>query len=120
MNTIAHTEMVINLGSSMVFDYVSFNKPCGYINYEVVNDQYPQWSVKNIYQFIHFRSMPNKDSVFWINHPNEIDDCIVKTLDQKAGNIIANAKQWFEKITQHPPQFASERIWTAIEEICKK
>jgi hypothetical protein len=120
MNTIAHTEMVINLGSSMVFDYVSFNKPCGYINYEVVNDQYPQWSVKNIYQFIHFRSMPNKDSVFWINHPNEIDDCIAKTLDQKAGNIIANAKQWFEKITQHPPQFASERIWTAIEEICKK
>lgn len=117
MNTIAHTEMVINLGSSMVFDFVSFNKPCGYIHYEVPNKQYPKWSLKNIYRFIHFRSMPNKDSVFWINHPNEIDDCIAKTLDHKADSIIANAKLWFEKINQHPPNKASERIWIAIEKI---
>jgi hypothetical protein len=27
VNTIAHTEMVINLGSSMVFDYISYDKP---------------------------------------------------------------------------------------------
>ena len=32
VNTITFTEMVINLGSSMVFDYVVHNKPCAYIN----------------------------------------------------------------------------------------
>ncbi|WP_431243036.1 UDP-glycosyltransferase [Flavobacterium sp. P21] len=37
MNTIHHTEMVINLGSSMVFDYAAHKKPCAFINYDVTN-----------------------------------------------------------------------------------
>jgi hypothetical protein len=120
MNTIVHTEMVINLGSSMVFDYVSFNKPCGYINYDVPNAQFPKWSVKNIYNFIHFRSMPNKECVLWINHPNEMEDCITQGMSTESNTIIANAQQWFEKINQHPTELASERIWTAIETIIKQ
>jgi hypothetical protein len=120
MNTIAHTEMVINLGSSMVFDYVSFDKPCGYINYDVPNAKFPNWSVKNIYKFIHFRSMPNKDSVLWINNSSEIEACIVKGISNEANDVIVNAQQWFEKINQHPTNSASERIWNAIETITKK
>lgn len=120
MNTIAHTEMVINLGSSMVFDYVSFNKPCGYVNYDVPNHKAPHWSVKNIYNFIHFRSMPSKDSVFWINSPKDIEVGIEKALRNELSPVIENAKAWFEKINQHSPKQASERIWTAIEGIIKK
>ncbi len=120
MNTIFHSELVINLGSSMVFDYVTFNKPCAYINYDVPNPDFPNWSVKKIYNFIHFRSMPSKDSVFWINNPNEMVDVVEKMLINESVPEIANAQKWFEKINQHPPQLASERIWNAIEEICKK
>lgn len=120
MNTIHHTELVINLGSSMVFDYVSFKKPCGYINYNVPNDDFPNWSVKNIYKFIHFRSMPSKDSVFWINNSNDMEQVIERMLNSNSAKVIENAQQWFEKINQHPPELASERIWNAIEEICNK
>jgi hypothetical protein len=120
MNTIAHTEMVVNLGSSMVFDYVSFQKPCAYINYDVPNEEFPNWSVKNIYKFIHFRSMPNQDSVLWINSPTEIEDCLVKGMGKEANDIVVNAQLWFEKINQHPPELASERIWAAIETITKE
>lgn len=120
MNTIFHSELVINLGSSMVFDYVSFNKPCGYINYEVTNNKMPNWSIKTIYRFIHFRSMINKDSVFWINSPNEMEICIESALKNELKEIIENAKEWFGKINQNPPQMASERIWFEIEEIIKK
>lgn len=119
MNTIYHSELVINLGSSMVFDYVAFNKPCGYINYDVPNAEFPNWSVKKIYNFIHFRSMPSKDSVFWINSPNEMETVVEKMLSNDSAKVIANAQKWFEKINQHPPQMASERIWNAINEICK-
>src|SRR5690606_15462237 len=35
INTILHTKAVVNLGSSMVFDFAVFNKPCLYINYDV-------------------------------------------------------------------------------------
>jgi hypothetical protein len=120
MNTIFHSELVVNLGSSMVFDFVAFNKPCAFINYNVPNSAFPNWSVEKIYNYIHFRSMPSKDSVFWINSPNEMESLMEKMLGQDSTSIIANAQKWFEKINQHPPQQASERIWKAIEEIIEK
>jgi hypothetical protein len=120
MNTIFHSELVINLGSSMVFDFVAFHKPCAFINYDVPNVEFPDWSVKKIYNFIHFRSMPSKDAVFWINSPNDIESIVQKMLGSDSDKVIGNAQKWFEKINQHPPQLASERIWNAINEICKK
>ena len=120
VNTIFHSELVVNLGSSMVFDYATFAKPCGFINYDVPNVDYPNWSVKKIYNFIHFRSMPSKDSVFWINSPDEMQQIVEKMLSNDAAKVVENAQKWFEKINQHPPEKASERIWNAIDEICKK
>lgn len=120
MNTIFHSDLVINLGSSMVFDFAAFNKPCAFINYDVPNVDFPDWSVKKIYNFIHFRSMPSKDAVFWINSPNDMEEIVLQMLSSDSEQVVANAKQWFEKITQHPPQLASERIWNAINQICKK
>jgi hypothetical protein len=38
------------------------------------------------------------------NHQKQIDD----------------AKKWFQKINQHPVEQASERIWSAIENIITK
>lgn len=119
MNTIFHTELVINLGSSMVFDFAAFDKPCGFINYDVVNKEFPKWSVKKIYNFMHFRTMPSKDSVFWLDNPNKIEEKIEIMLSDKNNGIINNAQKWFQKINQHPPENASERIWTAIQTIIK-
>ena len=120
MNTIHHSELVINLGSSMVFDFVAYEKPCGFINYDVLNTEFPDWSVKKIYNFIHFRSMPTNNVVFWINSANTIAEIIEKMLTKDSKVTVAAAQKWFEKINQHPPEKASERIWNAIGEICKK
>lgn len=120
MNTIFHSEVVVNLGSSMVFDFVAFNKPCAFINYDVPNAAFPDWSVAKIYNFIHFRSMPSKDSVFWINSADDMEQVVQNMLGSQTESVIANAHKWFEKINQAPPQLASERIWDAINEICKQ
>lgn len=119
MNTIHHSELVINLGSSMVFDFVAYEKPCGFINFDVLNTEFPDWSVKKIYNFIHFRSMPTNNVVFWINSANTIAEIIEKMLTKDSKVTVAAAQKWFEKINQHPPEKASERIWNAIDEICK-
>lgn len=116
MNTIAHTEMVVNLGSSMVFDYVTNLKACAYINYDVPNKIRADWSVKKIYNFVHFQSMPNKEAVIWFNTKEEITAKIKKGLVDSQINV-QYAKEWFEKINQHPPQNASERIWGQIKNI---
>lgn len=117
-NTIQHTEMVINLGSSMVFDYVSYQKPCVFVNYDIKDRKDENWSVKKIYNYVHFRSMPSKAAVLWTNNPDEIAEKIIVGLENQT-QTIANAKQWFEKINQHPPQLASHRMWEAIKQIVK-
>jgi hypothetical protein len=118
VNTIAHTEMVINLGSSMVFDYVAHKKPCAFINYDVDNKLLSNWSVNKIYNFVHFRSMPNEKAVIWINNKNEIASKIEKGLNNSK-ETIDYATNWFGIINQNPPQDASQRIWDAIKKIIK-
>lgn len=120
MNTIFHSDFVVNLGSSMVFDFAAFGKPCAFINYDVPNAEFPNWSVKKIYNYIHFRSMPSKNAVFWVNSSNEMENTVQKMLGNEAASVVSNAKQWFEKINQQPADKASERIWNAIEQIIEK
>jgi hypothetical protein len=118
-NTIQHTEMVINLGSSMVFDYTCYQKPCAFINYDVKVKVDKNWSVSKIYKYIHFRSMPYKDAVIWINSDNEIANKIEIALQQPQKGI-EKARKWFEKINHHPPQEASKRIWEGIINVISK
>lgn len=114
INTIEHTEMVVNLGSSMVFDYAAHQKPCAFINYDVPNKIDQNWSVSKIYKYVHFRSMPNKNAVLWLNTSDEIKDKIKLGLEQPK-ETIDNAQKWFEIINQHPPENVSVQIWKAIK-----
>ncbi|HEY6142805.1 MAG TPA: UDP-glycosyltransferase [Flavobacterium sp.] len=118
INTISHTEMVVNLGSSMVFDYAAYNKPCAYINYDAVNKKIADWSVYKIYNFVHFRSMPNRKAVIWLNNSGEIALKIENTLTDFKENVDY-AQKWFEIINQQPAKDASIRIWSVIGEITK-
>jgi hypothetical protein len=116
LNTIAHTEMVINLGSSMVFDYVALRKPCAYICYDIPNAYKKNRSVADIYDFVHFRSMPSKDAVLWIKSPEAMAEIILQGLEQP-GTVVRRAQDWFEKINLHPSGEASMRILSEISQI---
>lgn len=116
INTIQHTELVINVGSSMVFDFVIKNKACIFINYNPVEADLNAWNINNIYQYIHFRSMPSKEAVLWCNSSSELKELIKKVVDQKASNIF-DGKKWFEKINLTPIENASNRIWDEINRI---
>lgn len=117
-NTIFHTEMVVNLGSSMVFDYVSYDKPCCFVNYDTECTADSNSSVKKIYNYVHFRSMPHKNAVIWLDSPEEIADRIETGLLNPESNVAA-AKEWFQVINEQPIQDASVRIWEAIRNIIR-
>lgn len=119
INTILHTKAVINLGSSMVFDYVAFEKPCLFINYSLKLGDNSHWSVEKVYIFVHFRSMPSKNAVFWLNSKEEIPEKLKYALSATTEDL-KETKKWFQKINVHPPQEASERIWKEIENIVVK
>jgi hypothetical protein len=118
-NTITYSELVVNLGSSMVFDYASHSKPCAYFNYNQKERSNKNWDLHQCYKYVHFRSMPT-DAVVWLNSPDEIASKIEMMLSNEAQKVVANAQEWFEKINQHPAEDASQRIWESISKICKK
>ncbi|MBD3583432.1 UDP-glycosyltransferase [Flavobacterium selenitireducens] len=116
VNTIAHTEMVVNLGSSMVFDYASHGKPCAFVNYDPSPNAREGWSVKTIYDYVHFRSMPDKKAVIWLNNPEEIASKL-KSGMQNPSEYVRHASDWFNVINEHPVTSASQRIVNAIKSI---
>ena len=119
-NIAEHSEMVVNLGSTTVFDFVSHNKPCGYFRYNQKNQADTNWDIFKCYKFVHFRSMVSNDAIIYLDNPDDIDQKIEDVLNNKHQKNLDEAKKWFEKINQHPPQLASERIWNAINQICKE
>jgi hypothetical protein len=118
-NTVRHTELVVNLGSSMVFDYAAQGKPCAFLNYDVTDPEISARPIEKIYKFVHFRTMPDRKAVFWLNKPEEISAKLGQMITGSP-ETVGQARKWFEKITLHPPQAASARIWKSIQEIISK
>lgn len=83
VTTAYYSDVVVNLGSTMAFDFAMFNKPCIFINYDQVEKVVSNWSTNTIYQFQHFKSMPNKSAVYWLNNKQEIVIKIEKSLSHK-------------------------------------
>lgn len=114
-NTSKHCDLVINVGSSMVFDFVIHNNACAYLNYktETVNNE--KWNTKTIYNFIHFKSKPSEDAVLWINSRKDIKNVILKAMNNELE--IEQTKKWFKIINIDNPAEASKNIWETINNI---
>ena len=115
-NCIHHTFGVLNLGSSMVFDAIAHHKTCAYFNYNAPNADLSVWDVDKIYKYVHFRSMPSKDAVHWVNNPQDIEAILLNMLKEKTPQHI-QAQKWFEIITQPPVNQASKRLVEGILKI---
>jgi hypothetical protein len=86
VSTAYYSDVVVNLGSTMAFDFGMFGKPCVYINYDQEHKVSPDWSVRTIYNFQHFKSMPAKDCVIWWNKKEEIIKCLNNPSSHKSIN----------------------------------
>ncbi|PSL03955.1 hypothetical protein CLV48_106196 [Cecembia rubra] len=120
VSSVYYSECVVNVGSSMVFDFANFDKPCFYINYEVDENKDLNWSINQIYNYIHFRSMPDKQAVGWINSKADFFKAIHETRNSQKSMNVSITKKWFEIIVQHPVESSSKRIAKAIKSILEE
>lgn len=72
VSTAKYSDIVINVGSTMAFDFAMYNKPCIFIHYDQEIKQNKKWSTKLIYQFQHFKSMPSSKAVLWITKKEDL------------------------------------------------
>jgi len=115
VNTCFHSEMVINICSSMVFDCVVHDKPCIYPNYEQPQLKKGIRDIGQNYNYVHFRSMPSNEAVVWAHKKSEIYSGIKKILNGEL-NPVPVTKAWYGIVNRpDDPDKASERIWKGIE-----
>ncbi|PJJ10978.1 CDP-glycerol:poly(glycerophosphate) glycerophosphotransferase [Flavobacterium sp. 1] len=112
VSTAFYSDVVVNVGSTMAFDFAMFNKPCVFINYDQENKTAKDWSVQTIYQFQHFRSMPNQNAVIWLNSKEEIIPKIINKEDYDSGNCM---REWFNIVVDNKQNTASANISAIIK-----
>lgn len=117
VNICHHSEMVTNVCSSTVFDFVIHDKPCIYYNYEQPQLKKGIRDIGQNYKYVHFRSMPSKEAAIFCKEKESLEPIIEQVLDKKLSNVKEGSK-WFEIVAGTKPQNASKRIWVAIEKIC--
>lgn len=112
-NIISHCFLVVNVGSSMVFDFAAKKTPCAYLNYK------PKISlekdIREVYKYTHFRSMPDPDSVLWINSSTDIPKVILSGLKQ-ANEILPKTQSWFDIINEHQVK-SSQRLAQSLKSL---
>jgi len=114
-NLAEHCEAVFNVGSSMVFDFVAHDKPTAYFNYDTEKKIDKNWSYQKIYKFIHFKSMPDKKAVLWVNSPKDYEKLFEVILLKKFD--LSLTKKWFDTINLPPQNKASERIVQTLNKL---
>ncbi len=114
VNVAYHCDMVYNVGSTMAHDYSMFDKPACYINYNPDGAD-KLYSIDEIYQYQHFRSMPSPEAVIWIMSKNDIAGKVMHSIEN-GGNHSLQRKAWVEKVILHPVEKASDNITKALLE----
>ncbi|MEQ6123915.1 hypothetical protein AAON49_06935 [Pseudotenacibaculum sp. MALMAid0570] len=108
INTIIHSDLIVNMGSTMALDAAILGKPSCYINYDVESTF--DWSVNRTYKFIHFKMIKDIDPVFWINNREArlevLKEALTNTEDKKEGR-----EKWMARATQLPIEETINRMW---------
>lgn len=111
VNTILHSEVVINMGSTMALDAALLSKPSCYINYDVESSY--NWTVKRIYRFIHFNMIKKINPVFWIHDRKDVLTIIKEALENPS-KTKNGREEWIQSITTLPIEETNKRMWNYL------
>lgn len=112
INTILHSDLVVNMGSTMALDAALLNKATCYINYDIAESSY-NWSVKKTYRFIHFKIIKDLEAVFWIKDRKNVLSIIEKAL-KNPDKTLKGREQWIQRVTTLPIEDTNKRMWTNL------
>ena len=115
-NVCYHCEMVTNVCSSTIFDFVAHNKPCIYYNYEQPQLKKGIRDIGQNYKYVHFRSMPSQEAAVFCNNKEKLESIVKAMLNKELTNVPIG-KQWFKIVAGETPDQASKHIWETIEKI---
>lgn len=108
VNTINHSDLIVNMGSTMALDAAMLGKPSCYIKYDVPSNY--NWTVDRTYQFIHFDIVKKTNPVFWIENRNDVTKVLQEALTNSE-KTSEGRSQWIERVTHLPIEETNQRMW---------
>jgi len=112
-NIAKHSDLVVNLGSTMAMDFAIFDKPGIFLAYDPAGAAMP--NVEYIYRLPHFASVHRLQPVYWVRSPHDLRETVLHALRHRAEKQAAR-RQWLETHALHPLNAASRRC---VEALCR-
>jgi len=108
VNVVYHSDIVVNVGSTMGMDFAIFDKPGIYIAYNPEQTGV-RWDIHEVYRLPHFAPVHRLQPVYWARSRNELGELVVRGLAHRPEKA-AERKAWLDLIVAQPLAKASERF----------
>lgn len=120
VNTVAHSDVVINVGSTMAVDFAILNKPAIYLAYNPSGWKASDaWNIDQVYRFPHFNPMQQFEPVVWCRSKEELRAAVLQSLHDPHCRA-ENRRAWVEFLVQTPLDRASDRCAEVLVRISQK
>jgi hypothetical protein len=108
VNVVYHSDLVVNVGSTMAMDFAACDKPAVYIAYD------PEgigraWSIQDLYRKVHFRTVHALQPLYWARSSRELGTVVLHALLHPKEKSEAR-QAWLSLHVRHPLDRASERF----------
>ena len=114
-NVVQHSDLVVNVGSTMAVDFAVFGKPAIYIAYNPPSAN-GSWNIHESYRFAHLRSVHELQPVYWADSADKLAGLVMHALSNPEEKLQARC-QWMKRLIAHPLDQASRRCYEALERI---
>ena len=114
-NVVAHSDVVINVGSTMAMDFAAFDKPAIFIAYDPPGKD-GQWSFEHIYRLPHFKTTHQLQPVHWARSRDDLAAVVVHALEHPAEKSEAR-RRWLHLHVEQPMDQASRRLSDALRSL---
>ena len=108
VNVVYHSDVVVNVGSTMGMDFAIFDKPGIFVAYNP-EGHVEKWDIDDYYGLPHFDSVHQLQPVYWARSPQELGELVLHALKNRFEKREAR-KAWLELIVRQPLDSASERF----------
>lgn len=113
VNVVRHSDLVVNVGSTMAMDFAVYDKPAVYIAYDPEGID-RTWTVHDVYRKIHFRTVHALQPVYWARSPGELGTVVLHALEHPSEKSPAR-RAWLSLHVHQPMDRASERFASLLE-----
>ena len=118
VNLVYHSDVVVNLGSTMAMDFAVYDKPGVFVAYNPASVN-GRWNVHDCYLLPHIKSVHELQPVHWARSSEELGDVVMRALEFPQEKS-AERRAWLHRHVMQPMEGASLRISRELRELVKQ